>query len=318
MDCYTSLQDKALHFATCKTVNTIAEFETMIDELKSMKKAKELRTVFRGLPEAKFKLFTSLQREWLISGLSARFANPVDYINLMLDDLKLPSNDLKRYLGSMGVHPNDWLLLAFLQHYGAPSPLLDFTKDYIPALYFMCKGLKPTDSDKDIENYASIVGYNTVQVCDGCTQKLGTTAFELYTAQQPADSENFIKVELSFANIMKNRDIEIISVDDGKTRIKKTKQKTILEFPVGNLNMIKQEGEFVCNVNPHTPLEDLMVNTTGRRNSRLMFCYNIHKSLYEYILDKHLHGSMDFMTDYLFPSEYKIAEIAHKNALRKP
>lgn len=68
--------------------------------------------------------------------------------------------------------------------------------------------------------------------------------------------------------------------------------------------MTSQEGEFICNIDNTTPVENLI--TSGEK--KYLHCINIHKSLYNYILDKYLGGSLEVMRSVLFPTEYQAAQ----------
>lgn len=321
MDSYNTFEEKNEKFAENERIDTPEQFETMIQKLTDLRKKSKVRCVFRGICEAKYKLFTSLQREWLTMDMStvSNGKTPSHYVECMISTLKDRNNALMKYFRALDVSVNDWLLLAFLQHYGAPSPLLDFSRDFIPALYFMCLGMKQDYSNNPIDHYASLVYYQTVEICANGYEKLGTTAWNSWDVngrpnlKKVVDRDKFVEQHLSFGKVMANKDIEVITSDEGKTQIKKSKESYVTSFPIGNLNMVSQTGEFVCNLSEDKPLEDLFVS---RKGIPLIHCFNIHKSLFEYIIDKYFDGSIEKTTPALFPTEYMLAQETRTKALR--
>lgn len=201
------------------------------------------------------------------------------------------------------------MLLAMLQHYGAPSPLLDFTKDYIPALYFMCLGLKHAYSTNPIDQYCSIVYFKGVDACAHVLENLPKTGLSIYNSSNPRPTKynekiEFIRTELSFERIMNGRTLELIPSYKGVTKISHNNHQWILNLPISNMNMTSQEGEFICNISATEPLENLMKSG----NTNYLHCFNIHKSLVDYIIDKYLGGSLEEARKKLFPTEYQAVQ----------
>lgn len=306
MKTYSNLAEKRSHFVSSVEINTPQEFNLRFNELQDLAANTKLHAVFRGVPEAKYKLYTSLQRELFNLNLNEAGLGKKMTIQL-LAKAKEPSRKWANYFKSMGVVENDWLYLALLQHYGAPSPLLDFSKNPKVALYFMCKGLQSRHSTEEIDHYASLVYYKNVEVCKDVAHSLKKTAEEVYKGKVPKPStrdgiQALIKDDLSFENVMRDQDIEIITAYRGITHVT-INRKTVFTLPVTNMNMVSQEGEFVCNVSDDKPMEDLF-QKDGRR---YLYCLNIHKSLYNYIVSNHFKGSLELQSREFFPSDRELA-----------
>lgn len=311
---YNSFEDKKQHFDTWEIIDTPGDFNRMISEFKALKSSNN-HVLFRGICEARYKLYTSLQRECFNRGIGPNDATGKSIVLKLLEQSRnnpKGQNYIPEYFAKLGIPLNDWMLLALLQHYGAPSPLLDFTKGFIPALYFMCLGITPRYSNREIDNYASIIYFKTVDVCSAhLIENLPKTCEEIYNQSNKKlsnyrERDEFVLNDLSFDNIMSNnRKIELIPSYKGINKIKhKGNNKWIANLPIANMNMTSQEGEFVCNISDSEPLENLMVSG----NTKYLHCYNIKKSLYHYILDNYLKGSLDAMKAELFPSEYQAAK----------
>ncbi len=317
MEIYSNIGDKRNHFASSVEINNPIEFDQKFEELLELAASTKLHAVFRGVPEAKYKLYTSLQRELFNLNLNEAGLGKKMTIQL-LANAKEPSRKWANYFKSMGVAENDWLYLALLQHYGAPSPLLDFSKNPKVALYFMCKGLQSRHSTEEIDHYASLVYYKNVEVCKDVAHSLKKTAEEVYKGKVPKPStrdeiQALIKDDLSFENVMRDQDIEIITAYKGITHITINKKKSVFTLPVTNMNMVSQEGEFVCNVSDDKPMEDLF-QKDGRR---YLYCLNIHKSLYNYIVSKYFKGSMELQSREFFPSDRELAEDVRMKTLEQ-
>lgn len=309
---YQTLDEKKQFYNrdTWRVVNTTAELKEILEDFTKLKNSKQ-HALFRGICEAKYKLYTSLQRECFSNNINVTVDTPRKIIKELLRQAYDSSNGniLPAYYKQLGIPLNDWLLLAILQHYGAPSPLLDFTKDFYPALYFMCLGMAASYSTNEIDHYFSIVYFKGVDACGQVIENLPKTGLTLYQAlvekpTEQAEREQVVRNNLSFEKVMGNRPLELIPSYKGVTNIRPKNNKWSVNIPISNLNMVSQEGEFICNISHDKPIEELMTS----RGNNYLHCINIHKSLYHYIVDKYLEGSLDRMRQKLFPTEYQVAQ----------
>lgn len=153
---YTSLDEKDKYFKSVR-VDTIEDFDAIITHCQSYNEF-----AFRGVKEAKFRLQTSSQIAYdtkckkLLCNPSKK--NYQEFVLSTLSRVKV-SKCIRRILESQELPINDFLYFALLQHYGYPSPLLDFSYNLKSALFFMLDGLtisEKTDSKNDINNYCSL------------------------------------------------------------------------------------------------------------------------------------------------------------------
>ena len=118
--------------------------------------------IFRGVNEAKYKLYNSAQRYWITHELKDFNAENYVYFvcNLIHNAKNYLNGILDKYFKSFGYYPNDFSILSFLQHYKAPTPLLDWTKILNYALFFSLDNLEHFQRN-DINNYVSIYALDT-------------------------------------------------------------------------------------------------------------------------------------------------------------
>ena len=163
LETYKSLEEKKKFFKKNESyefhhyrVNTIWTLEKNLGLIETIrKKSANVVFVLRGVSDAKYKLYTSAQREWLTNEWWHQRITFSDFVGRQLSYMK--TDFIKDYFRSMGIAINDMIILSFLQHYGAPSPLLDFTTDPKVALFFALEHMQGTSSgSQGIENYFSI------------------------------------------------------------------------------------------------------------------------------------------------------------------
>lgn len=110
MGTYSNLADKRKFFAQSVVINTPQRFDEEFLKLVELSKNTKIHAVFRGVPEAKYKLYTSLQRELFNLNLNEEGLGKKMTIRL-LANAKNPSSKWANYFKSMGIVENDWLYL---------------------------------------------------------------------------------------------------------------------------------------------------------------------------------------------------------------
>lgn len=320
---YATFDDKQAFFRSHTIVKNIKELEQALEALKDEQQKNTNHTVFRGVKEARYKLFNSLQRLWALRSLNDLGLDPMQAVQSLLLPFQGNNHVLKKYLKQLGVVCNDWWLLSFLQHYGAASPLLDFSKSYEVALFFACKDIDFCGSTNPIDNYFSIYYYSNMEVCRDITSSIVTYAKNIARGMEANKTNNTAiwKNELSFNTIMghaPNRTF-ILPTYTNKTKIRNTRREVVTTYTMANLNVTSQEGEFVCNMNMEMPLEQIFKKATlCAPDKYYISSIDIHKGLRDYIIKKYLGGTLKAATMKYFPSERTIAQEAQQLWLETP
>lgn len=155
---YKNFDDKKTDFTDIANIpyqiTNFDEFDSFYNIVKN-----DDNFVFRGVSEAKYKLYTSGQRSWINGNKSLSYE---DYINDQLSYLRTKPcaflNIPYFYYNNIKGDCSDIYLLSLLQHYGSPSPLLDFSINFEIALCFATNSSTVNYNKEltEIENYFSI------------------------------------------------------------------------------------------------------------------------------------------------------------------
>lgn len=137
---------------TYQEIKTKQEFEHFCQEL-----SPQVGTVFRGVNNALFKMFTSLQVAILKNNV--KDINPIMLVQKEIDFIR----SKKDYYCNEGKLPNgledvDVLFLSFMQHFGLYTPCLDFSYNLSKALFFAWDKYEENDAD-----YVSIYWFHPHQ-----------------------------------------------------------------------------------------------------------------------------------------------------------
>lgn len=151
---YESFVQKGLYFEQM-VIDTEDALEQMIQEV--MDKENHL---FRGINEAKFMLYSSLQRDWIwnkrqIAGVDYRYFLE----RLLANARQYDDAALANYINGGGDDANnDVSVLSILQHYGCATPLLDWTYNGLVGLYFAASDVRPAPVERarEVEQYISL------------------------------------------------------------------------------------------------------------------------------------------------------------------
>jgi len=306
---YNTLEEKGLSFATRQTINTTSELNGIIDTLNKFAARRTEKYVFRGVNEARYRLYSSFQRLWITHELDKSGIEHRDMISRMISACANPRTTLYKYYKRLGVICNDWLVLSFLQHYGAATPLLDFSKDPKIALFFACLDYNLAPSDRQIDNYISIYYYKSVDVANGVAPSIYNLAVKKAARYLNYAGREFWTSDLSFKKISDDYKACIVPSYEHSSDICNKSKTKITEYAVSNLNLTAQEGQFICNFQERESLEDVLV----KDDKKLLHCIDIHKSLIEYIINNFLGGSIENAREKYFVKEQDIACDAQRN-----
>ncbi len=323
---YKSFVQKSLFF---DQVNI--DTEEQIDEL--FEKFKESdKYLFRGQREAKWRLYSSLQRFWVWD----KFEKDQDIYNSFLKKMVCQGEEefghnIKVILDKIHIDSlNDLAILGFLQHHGCPTPLLDWTYSFENALFFGIDGIDNTDSIIEINNYFSIYHIEESHFGQGGMKSMIHQSLTDLSPQlimglidQIAENEDTRK---EMIEKFKNSDFFDRSKLTGSGLIKKmTEIDTLVNFPLtyfsdkdisdkiafslyNSENIVKQDGVFTWNNSFNKPLEVIgqeQYNEVRENNDlydyRFSDCYNINKKLEPYIRKKL--ADMGIVSETIYPDK---------------
>lgn len=328
VETYSSLKEKGEFFE-----QTNIKTRDQLDEIIESYKVNENNIlIFRGCKEAHYKLYNKAQREWIgkeIYNLGFTFKEFIE--NEIKNARNWQGGLLDKFFMAFGQPSNDLIILGFLQHYGAPTTLLDWTYSFDNSLFFATDRLKNYESNNEIDNYFSIYIYNTAYneflnyiialVIDS----------KIFEHMQPQLSEEAKELKIEDQKKMNKfyyHDLvgESVSLIPGYNKdgfsYKNEKISFNLFYNQQNLNIINQKGLFILNASEDKPLEYFFrgrsfEDTDNRFYNYPQFkCLNIHKSLLEYSL-KYLNDRTSFPInkEFIFPQEELIAKNAYQQAL---
>ena len=131
----------------------INSFKILHDALKTDQKNGKF---FRGQASARWKIFSSMQREWIQKDLNLLFNNSIDSFTESF--LMFCREKLSVQILTGCKEPYDISILSMLQHYGSPTPLVDFTSNPDIALFFAVNGNNffINNEDDEVDSFFSI------------------------------------------------------------------------------------------------------------------------------------------------------------------
>lgn len=298
---YKSLEEKKKYFWPFIQVDTIEAFEKEFERLGTIENhlgelpnaeklydAKRDLVVFRGMSEAKYKLYTSAQREWLTQDLNKVLGKDgfVDFIESLLVNLR-ENRVLDDYFEAENFAKSDLLYLSFLQHYGAPTPLLDFTCNKDVALFFATENYTRKYLVRgDIEDYFSIYVFPSDHVLVSYVDQFYNNADNVVSEGRPIRIDWKKKPDSINGTVLSDIKEFLFYIRNPLRAAEMKERGTQRLYSWSNPNIIAQQGCFILNPLPNEPLEYLCYkNSNGWTKFHIphMKCFDIHKSLAPYI-----------------------------------
>ena len=284
---YLALKEKD-DFFVHKVVNDIADLSSIVNQYL------DGNYIFRGANEAKYMLYSSAQRK--ITCVDEKSFK--DEIYSRIEKVR-KSSDIISYFKSLNVPINDILILGLLQHFGSPSPLLDFTHDINTAMFFALDGLKYSATE-DINDYFSIYIVDK-RIPDFCSlqqvmlngaQRIQNMLEESTYSREQIDAGDVLSdfKELRYSQLEPISRILILGSKEGKVDIDIPFFDFKCSYNITNPNLESQIGLFILNNTREVPLEKLVKEELSCYPPQIM-CIDIHKSLSEeiekqYVLSK--------------------------------
>ena len=319
---YTNFEAKESIYLDNFKFDTFGEFRECFSEL--VEHSSDY--VYRGISNASFKMYTSAQRQWIdnqgekVTGYP--FGNYEDYLSKIVDRAKTISC-VKRYLKKHDIHYNDMWLLSLMQHYGAPSTMLDFSHDIYSSLFFMCDGAGKPSADDELDNYVSLYFMSskldwlnaTIQsITSNAVQNVRMNIIPEYGVSQHKMYANFLS-DVNTLPIYKfiKDGISFVSLEGpcgGKVEISIPELEFYTSYDIVNGRLRKQSGLFFSVFSESEPFAELLLkaetprevicNSDGSVTDKLIpeeakkhiHCWNVHKSLIPMIKWRYLYPRM--------------------------
>ncbi|TWO30421.1 FRG domain-containing protein [Seonamhaeicola sediminis] len=236
---YNTIEDKEKHFKIIE-INTEQDFDNFFDEHQNKE------GIYRGVSSWRYKIYSSLQRHLMSNEItiedSNRFIN--DYIKICRQNPLL-----NKYLNSFKIPPSKLSLMAYLQHFGAPTSFIDFSENISKSLYFATEKLK----NDTIENFSlyfidkkDLELINIDNVYDGVKKRKNyfDELSKVYEEKMDSGRYHNINDEMFDINVL---DVFLIENKVEYEEIFKT---------YNNIRIIAQEGLFINNSHLKLPLEE--------------------------------------------------------------
>ena len=278
---YKTIAQKNTFFKVSKShqnnkIDSTKKFNGWYNEFTSRIEREQIeeRYFFRGMGEAKHKIFNSAQRLWLTTEIGSwkTDAKYEDFIQRFIDTSKKDSL-FKRVFDFYKVKGGriDFPMLSIIQHYGGPTPLMDWSYDLDVALFFATEHITNNETPtNEIDNYFSIYIINKEK-----TEIQSIGKFDSIT--YPALKKVFERAKTANPDTRKLFYLSDYEADNIKEPL----------TTIYNQNIIPQKGVFIFNPSHEKPLEAYFEKSINHDPYMSQFmCYNIRKDLAEYIRRK--------------------------------
>jgi len=264
---YSDFEEKSKRFEKHIVIDSLELLEKFLNKVPELNKSNK---VFRGVGDSKYMIYTSAQRTWITQELKYRFESFESYLKQIVSSFLSTNPVIAKFFEKIEIPPKEIPVLSYLQHYGAPTPLIDFSHNLNVALYFAVDGLRHNPGN-EIDNYFSV--YILDEINEVSFQQKIKEEMEVLLKIDPkdilkrmpkSDQENeirslesikkmFVKMEKS----IKERLLDLKNFPKAAPElISASEINDINYFTHSNLNILNQEGIFVLNTLAYTPLEE--------------------------------------------------------------
>ncbi len=300
---YKDIDQKRKFFSNGEEESFVISTKTSLNNwFKNLQKEEEQESkidatawIYRGMTEAKFKLLTSAQRFWISNEMGQGASK--SYIEFISDLVDIANRNklINKVFGLYNYSRSDreFPILSLLQHYGSPTPLMDWTYDNNVAFFFAIDGIKKKKWPKEkIDGYFSIYRINKIKYKNELLNIIDFVPKKNYPDIKSFNDFGDNNGNPNSNGIFYISDFERKGESKGMTRpYKHLKIRTKKPFTlIYNQNILPQEGLFIFNPFSKKTLEDIFnidLNQDGWNLRLTPFeCFNIHKDLAENLRDK--------------------------------
>ena len=323
---YASTLQKSNSFEQ-QNIDTKEQFDAIYDEM-----SPKTNTLFRGQREAKWRLYSTMQRQWMEHRLFESEESLQVLLRKIVENGKAAFG--KKINELLNVHhidtQNDIAVLGFLQHHGCPTPLLDWSYSFRTALYFGIDKLTMNPGTREIDEYFSIYHIEEEHFTESNMRTIIIEGLKVIGEDfKNGDIEKIARSKAEEEAMKKHfaeRDYFDLSKIAGSGLISfMTRVENLMGLPVSYFsdkdadaqilfslnnshNIQNQKGVFTWNPDPSKPLEligdELYKEANPEADSREYFfcrCFNIRKSLEPYIRQRL--DADGISKEYIYPTE---------------
>jgi FRG domain len=335
---YQTILQKSIFFDQ-QTIDTKEQFEDLFDKYKNTN-----NILYRGLNEAKYRLYSSLQRSWITRHFPEKNITFSDYLKVLLENARqVHGGVLSNYFKIANFDPNnDLAILSFLQHYGCSTPLLDWTYSFANALYFATERISISATTWEVDQYLCVYFMQESDLEKGSLMNIIHTGLNEYREKYKEDlkaqmlSGPFSKeqIEYYFSDDLIDRIFDISAGQGVITELTKIenlltapllyfsdfKNEKAIRYSVNNsLNIVNQRGAFTWNADPVMPLEHIANEIVKKENPNADYhfcqCININKKIAPFIKEKLT--ELGVTKDFIYPDPQEIAKQSFEKTLAK-
>ena len=307
---YDCFKDKESIYLDNRRIDSFADFKHVVDELRNSKE----EFIYRGISDASYKMYSSAQRYWIDNKgdqlVDKTFIDYDDYLQKLVDRTKV-LKVVNAYLEKNQVHYNEMWLLSLMQHYSAPSVMLDFSHDLISSLFFMCDGAGKPKGDGCLDDYVSLyymkanldwVKANVQNIMTDAVDKVRHNIIPFYGTDRTMYETFLQEVEyLPFSKYRKDQ-MDFVGLEGpngGKVDVNIPELGFKTSYEIINGRLKTQAGLFFANFSETEPFAELLlkactpatvinVNEDGSKTieegdpsvaEKHIYCLNVNKRL---------------------------------------
>lgn len=293
MDKYSNFNEKKKFFKGNDCITDIKMLKTKLDELSNC------GLFFRGVDNASYKIYSSIQRKFSAIKNNYPHLTLSEYSNEILKAFNKSKVLMQAFHKEVLSDQSDVAKWAFIQHFGGPSHLVDFTPEMEMALFFATsegEKMPYSSNESDINNYISIYGVTSNPYEVGNINSMYENDYERaanmvkeFRIQNPNIKLDTSQVdEEAISQPLMNEFWGISIYGEARTTITIPGSGDKIENNYSNSHIHRQQGNFFMgNIEDIVPLENAPL-LSGRVNNiqdgtfsycPMITCLNIHKCL---------------------------------------